>query len=125
MHRGTKLSLDNFFEGKLKENLNKDKESGLKVQKKSKIFPNSAEKQQLKYKWNIKWFLDFSKEELYGLLVQAVQKSPLFLNYVAWTSKTLHTEDLDPQEIASRLDISLGEARIILDTIFQQSTNEG
>lgn len=73
-------------------------------------------------KWSPQWFQELSKDELCELLRQAVEKSPLFANQVAWTRETLlvQTPQPKPQDIASLLGITLGEACIILDEIFKE-----
>ncbi|MFQ5977683.1 MAG: hypothetical protein ACE5OZ_06110 [Candidatus Heimdallarchaeota archaeon] len=113
------MSLDSFVEeqkGRMKKQGDKQSNKKAKLGKKKSNLPHALDK------WDPEWFQEFSKGKLYEFLRETVERKPLFANYVVWTKKILlpQTSELEPQEIASLLGITLGEAFIILDKIFKE-----
>ncbi|MFX0113491.1 MAG: hypothetical protein ACFFB3_02985 [Candidatus Hodarchaeota archaeon] len=116
------MSLDSFVETEEKKKPSKRVRKPPKEEKKPQKTIQKSEFTPPPEKWDPQWFQGCSKSELYDLLCQIAEKSPLFPNYVAWTRKILlaQTPQPGPQEIASLLGISLGEAYVILDKIYKE-----
>lgn len=113
------MSLNSFVEEQKRK---KKKQRNKLSNRKAKLDNKKSNLSRVLDKWDPEWFWGFSKGELYGFLRQTVERTPLFANYVIWTKKMLlpQTSELEPQEIASLLGITLGEALIILDKIFKE-----
>lgn len=62
---------------------------------------------------------NYSKEDLWRLLVEAAHASVMFLSHKVYTRDTILLEkpDVTPEELARRLNMPLGEALVILDEI--------
>lgn len=61
----------------------------------------------------------YSKESLWQLVVETAHSSVMFVSHKAYTKGCvlLETPDVTPQELAHRLNMSLGEALVILDEL--------
>jgi hypothetical protein len=120
--KGFKLSLDSFVETEEEKKSNKRGRKPSKEEKKPQKTIQRSEFTPPPEQWNPQWFQGYSKSELYDFLCQTAERSPLFPNYVAWTRKILLAKKPQPgpQEIASLLGISLGEAYVILDKIAKE-----
>jgi len=61
----------------------------------------------------------YSKEQLWKLLVDAVHASVMYPTHKAYTRDTILPEkpDIPPQELATKLNMPLGEALVILSEL--------
>ena len=59
---------------------------------------------------------EYMKEKLWSVLVETVHDAVMYPNHKAYTRETVLAEkpDIEPSELANRLNISLGEALVIL-----------
>jgi len=62
---------------------------------------------------------EYTKEKLWGMLVEAVHASVMYPNHKAYTRDTVlpGKADVAPVELAHRLNMPIGEAIIILDEL--------
>ena len=76
----------------------------------------SAFKKKIKFEMNLE---DLTKEQIWNLLTETVHEMIMYTNHKAYIHKILQEEktDLKPQEIAARLNITLGEVMIILNDL--------
>lgn len=65
---------------------------------------------------------NYSKEHLWQLLVDTVHVSIMYPSHKAYTKDTILKEkpDITPEELAYRLNMSLGAALVILDELNNQ-----
>ena len=65
---------------------------------------------------------EFTKEKLWLILVDTVHKVVMYPNHKAYTRDIVLSEkpDITPTELANRLNMSLGEATVILDELNQE-----
>ncbi|MDR2719765.1 MAG: hypothetical protein LBC03_03045 [Nitrososphaerota archaeon] len=62
---------------------------------------------------------NYSKDDLWRLLVEAAHASVMYPPHKAYTKGTVLEEkpDISPEELAQRLNMPLGEALVILDEL--------
>ena len=62
---------------------------------------------------------DYPKEKLWLILVDAVHSNVMYPSHKAYTRETILHEkpDIAPTELAIRLNMSVGEALVILDEL--------
>jgi len=65
---------------------------------------------------------NYNKENLWQLLVDTVHTSVMYSYHKAYTRQTVlqETPDITPDELARRLNMSLGAALVILDELTNQ-----
>jgi hypothetical protein len=65
---------------------------------------------------------NYSKENLWHLLVEAIHATVMYPKHKAYTRDTLLIEkpDITPKELAQQLSMSLGEALVILDELINE-----
>ncbi len=68
----------------------------------------------------------YSKEELWKLLVKAVHANVMYPTHMSYTRDTILHEkpDIEPLELASRLNMPLGEAIVILQELRGDDKNK-
>ncbi|MCL2134551.1 MAG: hypothetical protein FWH37_03220 [Candidatus Bathyarchaeota archaeon] len=69
---------------------------------------------------------DYSKENLWRLLVELVQVSVMYPTHKAYTRDIVLPEvpDITPKELAQRLNMPLGEALVIIDELVGKQINK-
>jgi hypothetical protein len=62
---------------------------------------------------------EFTKEKLWLILTETVQATVMYPSHKAYTRDVILREkpDVNPTELASRLNMTLGEALVILDEL--------
>ncbi len=65
---------------------------------------------------------EFTKEKLWLILVETVHSNVMYPSHKVYTRETLLREkpDLTPSELATRLNMSFGEALVILDELAEE-----
>jgi hypothetical protein len=65
---------------------------------------------------------NYSKEKLWAILVETVQSSVMYPTHKAYTRDSILPENADvtAEELALRLNMSLGEALVILDELAEE-----
>ncbi len=65
---------------------------------------------------------EFTKEKLWLILVEAVHATVMYPTHKAYTRETilLQKPDITPVDLAARLNMSLGEALVILDELGEE-----
>ncbi len=65
---------------------------------------------------------NYTKEKLWTILVETVQSIVMYPTHKAYTRENIlpANADVTPQELALRLNMSLGEAMVILDELAQE-----
>ena len=65
---------------------------------------------------------EYMKEKLWPILVETVHDAVMYPNHKAYTRETVLAEkpDIEPLELANRLNISLGEALVILHELTEE-----
>ncbi|MBT0159943.1 hypothetical protein G4O51_08155 [Candidatus Bathyarchaeota archaeon A05DMB-2] len=65
---------------------------------------------------------NYSKEKLWAILVETVQSIVMYPTHKAYTRENIlpANSDVTPEELALRLNISLGEALVILDELAEE-----
>jgi len=65
---------------------------------------------------------EYMKEKLWPILVETVHASVMYPNHKAYTRETILREkpDITPSELANRLNMSLGEAMVILHELAEE-----
>ena len=65
---------------------------------------------------------EYMKEKLWPILVETVHASVMYPNHKAYTRETILREkpDITPSELANRLNMSLGEALVILQELAEE-----
>jgi hypothetical protein len=65
---------------------------------------------------------EYMKEKLWPILVETVHDAVMYPNHKTYTRETILTEkpDIKPLELANRLNISLGEALVILRELAEE-----
>jgi hypothetical protein len=71
-------------------------------------------------------FEEFSKEKLWLVLIETVHTLTMYPNHKAYTRENILREKprIAAEELAARLNISKGEALVILYELAQESTRE-
>lgn len=65
---------------------------------------------------------EFTKEKLWLILVETVHSAVMYPSHKAYTRETMLREkpDLTPSELSTRLNMSIGEALVILDELAEE-----
>ena len=65
---------------------------------------------------------EFTKEKLWLILVETVHSVVMYPSHKAYTRETMLREkpDLTPSELSTRLNMSIGEALVILDELTEE-----
>jgi len=65
---------------------------------------------------------EYMKEKLWPILVETVHASVMYPNHKAYTRETILREkpEIAPSELANRLNMSLGEALVILHELAEE-----
>lgn len=65
---------------------------------------------------------EFTKEKLWLMLVDTVHTAVMYPNHKAYTRDVILREkpDVTPNELSSRLNMSIGEALVILDELGEE-----
>jgi len=65
---------------------------------------------------------EYTKEKLWSILVETVHASVMYPSHKAYTRETILREkpDITPLELANRLNMSLGEALVILHELEEE-----
>jgi hypothetical protein len=71
-------------------------------------------------------FEEYSKEKLWLILIETVHTLTMYPNHKAYTRENILQEKprIAAEELAARLNISKGEALVILYELAQESTRE-
>jgi hypothetical protein len=71
-------------------------------------------------------FEEYTKEKLWPMLTETVHTLVMYPNHKAYTRERILQEKPDtvPEELAARLNISLGEALVILHELALEKTGE-
>jgi hypothetical protein len=69
---------------------------------------------------------EYSREKLWRILIDTVHTLVMYPNHKAYTRETILQEkpEIAPNELARRLDISLGEALVILYELSSAETRQ-
>jgi hypothetical protein len=70
---------------------------------------------------------DYSKEELWSILVETVHALVMYPNHKAYTRSSVLQDqpEIKPTELAIRLRMPLGEAIVILDELIKEKLSAG
>jgi hypothetical protein len=65
---------------------------------------------------------EYMKEKLWPILVETVHASVMYPNHKAYTRETIlpRKPEIPPSELANRLNMSLGEALVILHELAEE-----
>ncbi len=65
---------------------------------------------------------EFTKEKLWIILVETVHSAVMYPSHKAYTRETVLREkpDTTPSELSTRLNMSLGEALVIMDELAEE-----
>jgi hypothetical protein len=65
---------------------------------------------------------EYMKEKLWPILVETVHASVMYPNHKAYTGETIlpRKPEITPSELANRLNMSLGEALVILHELAEE-----
>jgi ribosomal protein S25 len=65
---------------------------------------------------------EYMKEKLWPILVETVHASVMYPNHKAYTRETIlpRKPEITPSELANRLNMSLGEALVILHELAEE-----
>jgi hypothetical protein len=71
-------------------------------------------------------FEEYTKEKLWPILIETVHSLAMYLNHKAYTREIVLQEkpEIPPEELATRLHMSLGEALVILHELALEKTLE-
>jgi hypothetical protein len=67
---------------------------------------------------------DLDKNPLWGLLVETAHSLPLYKSHKNYVREVIipSESDLKPEELSERLNMPLGEAMVILEEIYSETT---
>jgi ribosomal protein S25 len=68
---------------------------------------------------------EYTKEQLWRMLVETVHATVMYPNHKAYTQEEILREkpDVTPAELAARLNMTLGEALVILHELAEERKN--
>jgi len=69
---------------------------------------------------------DFKTHPLWDILVETAQRNPMYANLLGYTRDRIieKNPDITPQELATKLSVSLGESLIILEEVRSDESSE-